>query len=81
MTGVTYAVTRPEPVPQTTLDALDVTPVENPVGVVWWLDGTLHLDHGTARVPEVTKLADGGFGVAYVDGGRRRHLGHRRWHP
>jgi len=68
VTGVTYAVTRPEPVPQTTLEALDVTSVENPVGVVWWLDGTLHLDHGTARVPEVTKLADGGFGVAYVDG-------------
>ena len=68
VTGVTYAVTRPEPVPQTTLEALDVTPVENPVGVVWWLDGTLHLDHGTAQVPEVTRLADGGFGVAYADG-------------
>jgi DNA-directed RNA polymerase specialized sigma24 family protein len=68
VTVVTYALTRPEPDPLTTLEALDVTPVENPVGVVWWLDGTLHLDHGTARVPDVTRLADGGFGVAYADG-------------
>lgn len=68
VTGVTYVVTRPEPVPDTTLEALDITPVENPVGVVWWLDGTLHLDHGTTEVPEVTQLADVGFGVAYVDG-------------
>jgi hypothetical protein len=50
------------------MDALDITPVENPVGVVWWLAGTLHLDHGTAQVPDVTQLADAGFGVAYADG-------------
>ena len=66
--GVTYVVTRPEPAPQTTLEPLDITRVDNPVGVVWWLDGTLHFDHGTTRVPEVTQLADVGFGVAYVDG-------------
>jgi hypothetical protein len=67
VTGATYVVTRPEPVPQTALDALDITPVENPVGVVWWLAGTLHLDHGTAQVPDVVQLADAGFGVAYAD--------------
>ena len=31
--------------------------------MVWWLDGTLHLDHGTAEVADVAQLADAGFGV------------------
>ncbi len=65
--GVAFMVTRPDPPAVPPLDALDVTPVDNPVGVVWWLDGTLHLDNGTADVPDMVQLADAGLGVAYVD--------------
>jgi hypothetical protein len=65
--GVAFVVTRPDPPAQGVLGALDVTPVGNPVGVAWWLDGTLHLHQGTARVPDVVQLADAGLGVAYVD--------------
>ncbi len=64
--GVVYVVNRPPPLPPT-LDALEVTSVVNPVGVAWWLDGTLHLDHGTARVPDIAQMAVAGFGIAYAD--------------
>jgi DNA-directed RNA polymerase specialized sigma24 family protein len=63
--GGAYALTRPDP--SDAMQALDVTPVENPVGVAWWLDGTLHLDHGTTRVPHLRHLVDSGVGVVYGD--------------
>ena len=65
--GTAFVVTRPDPPPVRELDPVDITEVENPVGAVWWLDGTLHLAHGTARVPDVVQIADAGFGVAYAD--------------
>ena len=34
----------------------------------WWVDGVLHLDHGTARVAEVAQLVETGVGVVYADG-------------
>jgi hypothetical protein len=65
--GVAFVATRPDPPADAPLDALDVTKVGNPVGVVWWLDGTLHLHGVTAEVPDVVQLADAGLGVAYAD--------------
>jgi len=61
-----FALTRPEP-PEG-LQALEISPVTNPLGLSWWLDGTLHLEHGTARVPSVRALVDTGTGVVYTDG-------------
>ena len=63
--AVSYAVTRPAPSDNPA--ALEVTPVENPMDVAWWLDGTLHLDHGTARVADISQLVETGVGVAYAD--------------
>jgi DNA-directed RNA polymerase specialized sigma24 family protein len=65
--GTAFVITRPEPPSVRALDPLEISEVENPVGAVWWLDGTLHLAHGTARVPDVAQIADAGFGVAYAD--------------
>jgi hypothetical protein len=59
-------VFRPEPAPP--LDPLTVTPEDNPVGLAWWLDGTLHLDHGTVRVSGVRHLVTAGDLVVYGDG-------------
>jgi DNA-directed RNA polymerase specialized sigma24 family protein len=83
--GAAFVITRPDPPPVRALDPLDVTEVENPVGAVWWLDGTLHLAHGTAPVPDVVQIADAGFGIAYADSdgnvvwltddGRRERIG------
>jgi DNA-directed RNA polymerase specialized sigma24 family protein len=64
--GVAYVVTKPDPAP-TPPGALDVTEVENPVHSAWWVDGTLHLDHGTVRVADVAQLVETGVGVAYAD--------------
>ena len=63
--AVAYAVTLPEP--SAAPDALEVTPVENPVNVSWWVGGTLHMAHGTVRVPDVAQLVDTGIGVAYAN--------------
>jgi hypothetical protein len=65
VSGVSYALTRAAP--SDNPGALAVTPVENVVDVAWWLDGTLHLDHGTARVADISQLVETGVGVAYAD--------------
>ncbi len=62
---LSFAVTRP-PTPDR-LEALDVSPVENPLGLSWWVDGVLHLEHGTADLPGVRALVDTGVGVVYAD--------------
>ena len=61
--GGAFALTRPEP--PATLESLTITPVENPVNLAWWADGVLHLDHGTARVPDVRQLVEAGPRVVY----------------
>ncbi len=63
--GVTLLV---RPTPEPTLDPLPVTPADNPVGVAWWLGGTLHLDTGTVRVSGVRHLVEAGDLVVYGDG-------------
>ncbi len=57
---------RPEPTPR--LASLEVTSEENPVGLAWWLNGQLHLQHGTVRVPGVRHLVEAGDQVVYGDG-------------
>jgi DNA-directed RNA polymerase specialized sigma24 family protein len=63
--GVAFAATRPAP--STDPDALPVSPVENIVADPWWLDGDLHLDHGTVPVEDVSQLVATGVGVVYSD--------------
>lgn len=63
--GGAYVVTRPEPAPKP--QVLAVSPVENPVGTAWWLGGTLHLAHGTVKVPDVKQLVESGLGVVLAD--------------
>ncbi len=61
--GGAFALTRPEsPV---VVEPLTITPVENPVNLAWWADGVLHLEHGTARVPDVRQLVEAGRWVVY----------------
>ena len=64
--GTAYVVTRPDP-GAAPPGALAVSPVENPVDVVWWVDGMLHLDHGTLQVDDVAQLVETGVGVVYAD--------------
>ena len=64
--GVAYVATKPDP-GATPPGALAVSPVENPVDVVWWVDGVLHLDHGTLHVDDVAQMAETAVGVVYAD--------------
>ena len=63
--AVTYVITRPAS-PQGP-DSLRLSPVENVVDVPWWLDGTLHLAHGTVEVTDVSQLVETSVGVVYAD--------------
>jgi hypothetical protein len=63
--GVSYVVTRPAS--SSDPDALQVSPVENVVDVPWYLDGVLHLDHGTVRIDNVVQVVATGAGVVYAD--------------
>jgi hypothetical protein len=63
--GVAVAVTRPAA--STDPHALPVSPVENIVDDPWWLDGELHLDHGTVPVEDVSQMVATGIGVVYSD--------------
>jgi hypothetical protein len=68
--GVVAVLTRPEH-PQRPGDALPAAPVvveANPVDVVWWADGELHLAGSVVRVGNVSRLVAAGSGAAYVDG-------------
>jgi hypothetical protein len=63
--GLSYAVTRPAaPVGE---GALELSPVENIVDLPWWYDGTLHLDHGTVEVADVSQLVETTDGVVLAD--------------
>ncbi len=64
--GVAYVATKPDP-GAAPPGALAVSPVENPVDVVWWVDGKLHLDHGILQVDDVAQLVETGVGVVYAD--------------
>ena len=54
--GIAYTTTRPSGPDRP--DALAVSPVENVVDVPWWLDGTLHLAHGTVEVDDLVRSYD-----------------------
>ncbi len=62
--AVAIAVTRPSGPDEP--DALAVSPVENVVDVPWWLDGTLHMAHGTVEVPDLDQLVQTSSGVVYT---------------
>jgi hypothetical protein len=49
------------------MPAADVVEQENPAGVVWWSDGTLHLADAAVEVGDVQRLVAAGTGAAYVD--------------
>lgn len=63
-------VARPDvpEVPGDSLEAAPSRPAVNPVGVVWWADGELHLTTSVVRVGGVRRLVATGTGAAYVDG-------------
>ena len=63
--AVAYAVTLPEP--SAAPDALEVTPVENPVNVSWWVDGHAAPGARHGPGPAVEGLVDTGIGVAYAN--------------
>jgi hypothetical protein len=63
--GAAFVVTRPT-VPDEP-DALAVSPVENVVDTPWWLDGTLHLAHGSVEVHDIAQLVETGNGVVFAD--------------
>ena len=67
--GLGHVLTRPEPVPGPgdALPPVAATERSNPVDVVWWADGTLHLAEATVEVGDVQRLVAAGSGAAYVD--------------
>jgi hypothetical protein len=67
--GVVGVLTRPEHTdrPGDVLPPASVSVEANPVDVVWWADGDLHLRDAVVRVGEVRRLVAAGTGAAYVD--------------
>jgi hypothetical protein len=67
--AVVAVLTRPEHTarPGDVLPPAAVSPEANPVDVVWWADGDLHLRDAVVRVGDVRRLVAAGTGAAYVD--------------
>ena len=63
--GVAFLLTRPTGPDGP--DALQLSPVENIVDLPWWVDGTLHLAHGTAEVDDLSQLVQTSGGVVFAD--------------
>jgi hypothetical protein len=63
--GLSYAFTRP-PAPEDE-GFLELLSVENIIDLPWYYDGTLHLDHGTVEVADVTQLVETSDGVVLAD--------------